>query len=408
MKKFMITGFLFLSCLLFLNPSFPQEEHVERVVSIEVPVRVLKGGSFVSDLSFEEFELYEDGVKQEIDAVYLIMESSVKKKELPQKEQGPKTHIQPDVSRNFVLVFEVNKYTQKIAGTIDYFFEKVIKQGDSLIVMTPMKTYNLSKEALSRLPREECASQLKSKLKKDTALGSAEYHRLNREVLTILSGLSRMGFDTEQQLERVHDMYKRWKDLRYMDQQNLLNFAEYLKQKQGQKHVFIFYQMDVLPQMNPKEMAVLTSLNQDKPNIISLVQDLFSFFRKDVTFDEEKIQKAFSDSTIASHFIYLTDPSSYESDVTQMRSSLGKAMVSEKSSDIYKAFSDLAHATGGISVSSSNALDSFQTAVEASENYYLVYYTPSDYKADNKFHKIEVRVKGSGYRVTHRAGYIAD
>jgi VWFA-related protein len=408
MKKIMISVFLFLSCLLFLNPALLQEEHVERVVSIEVPVRVLKGGSFVSNLSIEDFELYEDGVKQEIDAVYLIMESSVKKEELPQTEQTAKSFTQPDVSRNFVLVFEVNRYTQKIAGTIDYFFEKVIKQGDSLIVMTPMKTYNLSKEALSRLPREECASQLKSKLKKEIALGSAEYHRLNREILTILSGLSLMGFDTEQQLERVHDMYKRWKDLRYMDQQNLLNFAEYLKQRQGQKHVFIFYQMDVLPQMNPKEMAVITSMSQEKPNLIALVQDLFSFFKKDVTFDEDKIQKAFSDSTIASHFIYLTDPSLYESDVTQMRSSLGSVTMSEKSSDIFKAFSDLADATGGISISSANALDSFQIAVEASENYYLVYYTPRDYKADNKFHKIEVRIKGGGYRVTHRAGYIAD
>jgi len=285
MKKIIIIGFLFLWCLLFLNPALPQEEHVARVVSIEVPVRVLKGGSFVADLSIEDFELYEDKVQQKIDAVYLIMESSVKKKELPQTEPTLESPVQPDISRNFVLVFELNKYTQKIAGTIDYFFEKVIKQGDSLIVMTQMKSYNLSKEALSRLPREECASQLKSKVKKDSALGSAEYHRLNREILTILAGLSRMGFDTEQQLERVHDMYKRWKDLRYMDQQNLLNFAEYLKQKQGQKHVFVFYQMDVLPQMDPKEMAVITSMSQNKPNLISLVEDLFSFFKKDVTFD---------------------------------------------------------------------------------------------------------------------------
>jgi len=408
MKKLMISMFIFLLCLLFLKPANPQEEHVEKVVSIEVPVRVLKGGTFISNLTIKDFDLYDDGVKQEIDAVYLVMESSVKKKELPRTEPAQKSPVQPDISRSFVLVFEVNRYTQKIAGTIDYFFKKVIKQGDSLIVMTPVKTYNLSKEALSRLPREECASQLKSKIKKDTVLGSAEYHRLNREILTILSGLSHMSLDTEQQLERVHDMYKRWKDLRYMDEQNLLNFAEYLKQKQGQKHVFIFYQMDVLPQMSPKEMAIVSSVNQDKPNVLSLVQDLFSFFKKEVTFDEDKIQKAFSDSTIASHFIYLTDPSSYESDVTQMRSSQGKVTFSEKSSDIFKAFSDLAHATGGISISSANALDSFQTAVEASENYYLVYFTPGNYKADNKFHKIEVRIREDGYKITHRAGYIAD
>jgi hypothetical protein len=42
------------------------------------------------------------------------------------------------------------------------------------------------------------------------------------------------------------------------------------------------------------------------------------------------------------------------------------------------------------------------------ENYYLLYYTPKDYKPDGKFRSIEVKVKGKSYSITHRAGYIAD
>ncbi|MFO7980257.1 MAG: hypothetical protein R6V00_05420 [Candidatus Aminicenantes bacterium] len=61
-----------------------------------------------------------------------------------------------------------------------------------------------------------------------------------------------------------------------------------------------------------------------------------------------------------------------------------------------------------MSISSANAFHSFQKAVEASENFYLIYYTPKNYKADNKFHKIEVRIRGGGFRITHRAGYVAD
>jgi len=34
--------------------------------------------------------------------------------------------------------------------------------------------------------------------------------------------------------------------------------------------------------------------------------------------------------------------------------------------------------------------------------------TPKNYMADGKFKKIEVKVKGKKYKVTHRAGYIAD
>jgi hypothetical protein len=79
----------------------------------------------------------------------------------------------------------------------------------------------------------------------------------------------------------------------------------------------------------------------------------------------------------------------------------------EHSEDIFSAFSEVARATGGISETSANAAAAFEKAVNASENYYLIYYKPKDYKADGKFHEIKVKVKGGGYSVTHRAGYIA-
>jgi hypothetical protein len=46
--------------------------------------------------------------------------------------------------------------------------------------------------------------------------------------------------------------------------------------------------------------------------------------------------------------------------------------------------------------------------VEASENYYLLYYRPQAYRADGRFRTIKVRVKGRSYRVLHRSGYLAD
>lgn len=58
--------------------------------------------------------------------------------------------------------------------------------------------------------------------------------------------------------------------------------------------------------------------------------------------------------------------------------------------------------------SSSSPEHLFEKAVEATENYYLLYYTPKNYVADGKFKKIEVKVKGKKYKITHRAGYIAD
>ena len=46
--------------------------------------------------------------------------------------------------------------------------------------------------------------------------------------------------------------------------------------------------------------------------------------------------------------------------------------------------------------------------MEASENYYLLYYSPREYAADGKFKTIKVRIKGEGYRTIHRLGYFSN
>jgi len=47
-------------------------------------------------------------------------------------------------------------------------------------------------------------------------------------------------------------------------------------------------------------------------------------------------------------------------------------------------------------------------AADASENYYLLYYSPKNYVANGKFKEIKIKVKGQRYKISHRAGYIAD
>jgi len=80
----------------------------------------------------------------------------------------------------------------------------------------------------------------------------------------------------------------------------------------------------------------------------------------------------------------------------------------DKSEDIYSAFREMAKATGGRTESSANAAFAFKRAVDASESYYLLYYSPLNYKKDGKFHNIKVKVKNKSYKVTHRAGYFAN
>jgi VWFA-related protein len=68
----------------------------------------------------------------------------------------------------------------------------------------------------------------------------------------------------------------------------------------------------------------------------------------------------------------------------------------------------LAAATGGIAVLDKNSFnDGLQKIINAGDGYYLIAYTPFDAKFNGEFRKVEVRVKGEGLRVYSRRGYLA-
>ena len=78
MKK----GILILSTLLmifFISGQEIQEEAA--AINIEVPVRVYDGNNFVEDLAIGDFEIYEDGMLQDIEAVYFINKTTIARQE---------------------------------------------------------------------------------------------------------------------------------------------------------------------------------------------------------------------------------------------------------------------------------------------------------------------------------------
>jgi VWFA-related protein len=78
------------------------------------------------------------------------------------------------------------------------------------------------------------------------------------------------------------------------------------------------------------------------------------------------------------------------------------------SGNFFSAFKDVAEATGGTVDSTTNVAASFKKAADASENYYLLYYSPKNYVSDGEFKEIKIKVKGQRYKISHRAGYIAN
>ena len=75
----------------------------------------------------------------------------------------------------------------------------------------------------------------------------------------------------------------------------------------------------------------------------------------------------------------------------------------------YELEDDLAEATGGHAFYAGNDIaTATERTIDKDRNFYTLTYTPSDFKADNSWHKIDVQVEGSGYTLSFRRGYFAD
>jgi hypothetical protein len=393
-KGLFIIGILLL--VLFLSGQEIQEQAA--AINIEIPVRVFKGNKFIDNLTLNDFEVFEDGKIQKIEAVYLIQERQVK------REESEKPFFPESEKRNFVLIFEMMRYSKNVGDGVDYFVKNVIMPGDSLILITPMERYNFDTGFPSDIPKEKISDGLRTRIRTDIFKGNSEYRSLTKE----LQEIRNMEVDPELQdsIELSYaEVLEKLKTLSCLKEDRLIEFAENLKKTEGQKHVLLFFQRRLIPTWGRFTSAHLLDHNP------SYTHRIFDFYTPRDLFKMDKVKGKFADSSISLHFIYVTERSRESSDWMEFNPAAeGKEKVDwqDGTMDFFDAFKEIAEATGGITESSANVNSSLKKAAQASGNYYLLYYTPKDYVADGKFRKIEVKVKGKKYRVTHRTGYIVD
>ena len=173
--------FLFIICLLVLalelNTAQKQENQKDIqeqaiAINIEVPTRVYDGNKFVDNLSIKDFVIYEDGKKQKVDAVYLIKERAIKRKEIVEEEDLTKKEelekkVSPEEQRHFIFVFDLLEYLPQINEVIDYFFQNVMQPSDTVQVFTPVGNYRLTPESIKAKTKIEMADSLKNIVKKN-------------------------------------------------------------------------------------------------------------------------------------------------------------------------------------------------------------------------------------------------
>jgi hypothetical protein len=392
-------------------PSAGQESGKTAPAPVPVRVHVSEGARFIDNLALKDFELTENGTVQPLDALYLVQGHTVGRKE--ELKAGS-----PDVSRSFFLLFQAVDWDKRLGEAVDHLFSSVLKPGDAMTLVTPVKPYNLQKDALATKSPETLSRSMQEILRKDIQKGGVEYRDVVRSMRRITnaidgkqdtvseddlgSDLSSSDFGLEQQLDFYRNNIKRMEGMRLVDENKLVAFAESLRARPGQKIVYFFYEREYRPEMSPMTIQALISQYQDNPTVQANLMDLFEFYRRESTFSSERVQKAFADAGIVFNFIFMDKKS---------QSVFGGSMR-EMSEDIFPGFRDLALATGGLVEISKNPADSFKKAADVNANYYLLVYTPHQAPAAGEFRAIRVKVAspeaaGKGYAVTARPGYYA-
>jgi hypothetical protein len=364
---------------------------------------------FQDDLKLEEFTLLADGWPQAIRSLALVRGGSIVRRE------GAGPAEAPPLERTYILLFQAVDWDPKLAGVIEYLFGSILKPGDAMTLITPFKPYRLQRDALAVKSKDELAKSMEDVLRKDISRGSGEYRDLINDLKRLTKAISGStaafdedlgtdptmeaagGFGLEMQIDRYRSTLLKLDSIRLVDEDKLVAFAGSLKPVRGQKTVVLFYQREYRPEISAGTMNRLMGLYQENFDIILNLMELFQFYKREKTFNADRVKRAFADAGIDFHFVFMEKKSQR----------VFGATMREQSEDAFPGFVDIAKATGGTAETAQNPSATFKRAADASSDYYILSYVPDSAAPPGVFRTIEVKVGRPGCEVVNRLGYFS-
>ena len=406
-------------------------QHEVMVRLILVDVTVTKDREFVTDLSKDDFELYEDGKMVSINSFELISFAETKVLTSEEKEERIPSAVP---KKKLAVVFDgINtlprhfkrgneKIVNELVELVKLGHEVMIIQLDRRRGVEIVQPFTLDEQLIERAVAraagdiwvEKSLDVLKMRQDVDIE-GTGEQAQAQREI---------GGSEQEQAL-----MFEEW----YFKKQRfeksiggILAVFSMIKDLPGRKTVLLI--SDGLPSLSPK--GVNTSINitgtagQMSGNIVSLNRDKAGYGTIG-SFDPFNIlgKKHFlkGDDVIRglTHFanaqnisVYTLDPGTFteyfftvsgENDPSEIRRIIGSK---HKKINQVQNLRWLSEETGAAWLRGAKKYDAFRQVISTDLNYYyqLSFY-PQRKEADNAYHEIEVKVKRKVVDVRFRKGY---
>jgi hypothetical protein len=386
------------------------------VTNIEVPVRVLDKDKPVIDLAKDDFIIYEDNKRMEINGFFL------KRKKLKSTVSSEVTLKEtPLPPRTFVLVFSITDFNEHIIKAVEHLFENIFRPNDRVLIFANDKTLRYA----NLENKDELKRQVLTDLKEESYQAR---RRLINYINRIETYLNMHDFRRQIQsrfdprpMDLINFLKKyllTWNDYKqkYLTPptDRFYYFSRYLEEVKTEKWVFNFYQFDLFPRIKPDSQTMdriqeistelINSSEGGSHSMGRLINTLVTQLMLDLNvgsgFPTEDIAKLFYKVDAAFHSFFIKNTE---------RVSMNDLEYEEVASNIENTLKEITEITGGKNITSNNLVESIDTVSELEDVYYVLTYVPQD---PGKAGKLKIKVKDKKYRVLYddnfRADYISE
>ena len=381
-----VYGIVFCAILSLSFQDKPQESVT--VTAVEVPVRVFDKNGFITGLTKDDFEVFENGIKQEITGFEAVSRTIA-----PVSITLPDAIPQAARKRNFLLIFNVFDYTDQVGEAIDYFFKNIFCPGDRLVIIVEDKFFNIETGAgiegnIFRL--KDTLKKCKRASRREISKQFMRVDQMANQLVVKLEDNDDPSNDARQEISIFFDEYRRaWREYRTrmldIDLSLYRTVVNKLAKADGEKWAICFQQRNLFPRIRSGGRLEQALGYPPPPQADEMRREL------DIVdnFPADSIRNLFTEANITFHLLIMKSIAPRGSNDSR---DIELTDVDAQYEDILRRIS---RSTGGLTTFSNKVIDCLKEAAAKQDEYYLLVYQPAD-KTGGRVHEIDVRVHKEG------------
>lgn len=265
--------------------------------------------------------------------------------------------------RNLIVFFDFRENVLGVENAVDFIFNKMLEPSDQLIIQSPVRVYGFSAKTLAQ-PKAQLAAAIREKLRSDVSQASQFYKQTLSDLQAAARNIAAFaypdlasdggGLPETREMGELFTFYRQGLDnlthMRKVSDTALRQLTGAFKGQKGENHVIILFEREFRPV--PRREA-LNALG-DMPKFAFQANELFTIGATAEPFDAAALAEYFKQVPLAQHFVYVTS-----------KTASASANQIENSGDVYAAFSKIAHATGGVTVTTAEPQDGLKAILKS-------------------------------------------